>query len=706
MRRAALLFVCALTAFGFVVRANADMVAIPYGATWKYDATGTDLGTDWTTPFYTDYTWSYGPAPLGYGLPAIVTTVPYGPDSTNKYPTTYFRRAFNISVNPASIHGMSLGANYDDGFVVYVNGSEVARRSMPSGTITYDSLAIDHDSGVVEAIDLTAAIPYLSQGANYMAVELHQSSRSSPDLLWDAQLTYATTPSIVRGPYLQIGTPTSVSIRWRTNFATDSKVRYGTSVGSLSTTSQSGVLSIDHETTLTGLQPDTRYYYSVETSGTKLEGDDGGHSFLTAPTPGTKKPTRMWVIGDSGTGNAVATAVRDAFTTYTGSRDPDVWLMLGDNAYQQGSDDQYQAAVFNMYKSWLKRVVLWPTRGNHDNLFADPAPDYYDIFSMPTAGEAGGLASGTEAYYSFDYGDIHFICLDSEGSDRTPGGAMLTWLQSDLAATSRDWIIAFWHHPPYSKGSHDSDSPTDSEHKLIDMRENALPILEAGGVDLVLCGHSHGYERSMLLDGHYGYSNTLAPSMILDSGDGRPDGDGPYGKAHLGETPHEGTVYTVCGSSGGEPGGGTLDHPVMVMSRLDYGSMVIDVDGLRLDARFVDNHGAVLDSFRVVKGTALGVPHGDLSATRASLAPARPNPFEARATLAYSIPRRGAVRLSILDLSGRRVRTLVSGEQPAGAHELEWNGADERGLRLRAGVYFSRLEYEGRAVARKLILMK
>ena len=89
-----------------------------------------------------------------------------------------------------------------------------------------------------------------------------------------------------------------------------------------------------------------------------------------------------------------------------------------------------------------------------------------------------------------------------------------------------------------------------------------------------------------------------------------------------------------------------------------------------------------------------------------SLAAARPNPFGTEATLVYSTPRRGVVKLSIFDLGGRRVRTLVSGEQAAGSHQAVWNGRNERGQRLSAGVYFSVLEFQGASAARKLILMK
>ena len=115
-------------------------------------------------------------------------------------------------------------------------------------------------------------------------------------------------------------------------------------------------------------------------------------------------------------------------------------------------------------------------------------------------------------------------------SDRSPGGAMLAWLRADLAAASAPWIVAYWHHPPYTKGSHDSDA----EPQLAQMRERFLPVLEAHGVDLVLTGHSHAYERSFLIDGHYGPSDTLAPSMVLDGGDGRPGGDGAYEKPNVG----------------------------------------------------------------------------------------------------------------------------------------------------------------------------
>jgi hypothetical protein len=412
-----------------------------------------------------------------------------------------------------------------------------------------------------------------------------------------------------------MATPTSMVVRWRTNVPTDRRVRHGASPGGLTSVTDGAGIGTDHEVRLTGLSPDTRYYYSVGTAASPLAGD-ASYFFVTPPAAGTPRSTRIWVIGDAGTASSSQASVRNAYLAYTGVRATDLWLMLGDNAYPDGTDSQYQAAFFDMYPSLLRQSPVWPALGNHDARSADSTLQtgpYYDVFTLPTHAEAGGVASGTEAYYSFDYGNIHFIVLDSYDSDRSPSGPMLTWLRADLAATQRSWVVAYWHHPPYTKGSHDSDTET----QLIEMRTNVLPILEAAGVDLVLSGHSHSYERSFLIDGHYGVSPTFSAGMKKDGGSGREGETGAYRKPTIGPAPHQGAVYAVAGSSG-QSVGGALNHPVAFVSLATLGSMVIDVNGNRLDARFLDGAGVVRDSFTMIKGPTAPVAPSGLGATAVS----------------------------------------------------------------------------------------
>ena len=583
----------------------ADTTLVSGGSIWKYVDNGSNQGTAWRAASFNDSAWASGAAQLGYGDGDEATLLSFGPDANNKFITTYFRRAFNVA-DASVFTSLTLRVLRDDGAVVYLNGTEVWRTNMPTGAVSNTTPASVAIGGADETTFFQTNISpnLLVNGTNVLAVELHQANGTSTDISFDLQLIGSDTPAtplITRGPYLQTGTAASVIVRWRTDQPTDSRVRYGTSAASLTSNADNPALTTEHEVTVSGLSADTTYYYSIGTTAATLAGGDSNHFFATSPATGTTKPTRIWVLGDSGTANSNAQAVRDAYLNFAGATHTNLWLMLGDNAYNNGTDPEYQAAVFNMYPTMLRKSVLWPTIGNHDTAGSTNPPldlPYHQIFTLPTNAEAGGMASGTEDYYSFDYANIHFICLDSMTSDRSPSGAMMTWLQNDLASTLQPWVVAFWHHPPYTKGSHDSDT----EAQLIEMRQNALPILEAGGVDLVLTGHSHSYERSFLIDGHYGLSNTFTAAMKKDSGDGRVGGNGAYTKPSAGLAPHEGAVYAVAGSSG-QVSGGLLNHPAMFISLNSLGSMVLDVDSNRLDAKFLSSTGVVADQFTMIKGS-------------------------------------------------------------------------------------------------------
>ena len=352
-------------------------------------------------------------------------------------------------------------------------------------------------------------------------------------------------------------------------------------------------------------------HFAVGATNETFTGADSSTFFITPPMIGEPKPTRVWVVGDPGTRKPEERRVRDAYYKWTGDRHTDLWLMLGDNAYSSGKDDEYQGSVFKTFDAMLRKSALWPCLGNHDAGSANSPTQsgvYYDVFTLPTQGQCGGVMSGTEAYYSWDYANVHFVCLDSSDSDWSENGLMVQWLKRDLEANRQDWLVAFCHHPPYTKGNHDSDKDKDSDARMRKMREVVLPMLEEHGLDLMLNGHSHAYERSFLLDGVYGRSTNVNESVNFRSmRDGRGDGTGIYTKLSRGPAPHEGAVYVVAGSSG-QTSGGRLQHPVMCLSLNVLGSLVLDFNGQQLDATFIDDKAVVRDYFTILKDAGRVAP--------------------------------------------------------------------------------------------------
>ena len=589
-----------------------DIVTL--GATWSYLDDGTDQGTAWRESDFDDSGWDSGPAQLGFGEGDEETVITRGAT------TFYFRHDFNV--DSAEIVGLEVTLRRDDGAIVYLNGTEIVRSNMPAGEVDYQTFAPNADDDGQNLHEYILTAESLVDGDNVLAVEVHQVNATSSDLSFDlslAKILESENPQLVRGPYLQLGTPSSMIVRWRTDGFTDTKLSYGAAPDSLDTTIEIATLTHEHEVSITGLDSSTRYYYEIGNSETMLAGGDDDHFFKTSPPLGSTDPIRIWVIGDSGQcavdneGCREAMEVKDEYLEWTeanGNRPADIILMLGDNAYNDGTDTEYTRGLFEPFGEVLRNHVLWPVPGNHefgDSDSPSQSGPYYEAFTLPISAQAGGLASGTEAYYSFDYGNVHFAALDSHDTDRTApansttnicpengnAGAMYTWLCEDLAATTQDFVFAFWHHPPYTKGSHDSDA----EAQLFEMREKFVPVLEHHGTDLNLTGHSHSYERSALIDGHYGRSSTYrAATHAKDDSNGNPESGGYRKDAGA----NQGTIYSVVGSSSKTTG--TLEqHPIMKSFRHIEGSAVIDINGTQMDAYFIDKSGNVLDEYRLTK---------------------------------------------------------------------------------------------------------
>lgn len=424
--------------------------------------------------------------------------------------------------------------------------------------------------------------------------------------------------ALIRGPYLQAASDHGITVRWRTSTATRSRVLYGAMGEKTDIIVNDSALTTEHIVQLDGLQPHTRYYYKIADFTTLLQGDSSNY-FYTLPQPGKEGIYRIGVFGDCGNNSVNQRNVKKAVLNYLGEHYMDAWLLLGDNAYNSGTDAEYQLKFFNVYKDdLLKKYPVFPAPGNHDYNDKDfpgaiayaqrtHQTAYYSNFTMPTQGESGGVASNTQAFYSFDIGNIHFLSLDSYGKEDEQyrlydtAGPQVQWVKRDLEANrNKQWVIAYWHHPPYTMGSHNSDL----EAELVHIRENFIRILERYGVDMVLCGHSHDYERTRLMKGHYGMEATYsAASHNLSQSSGVYDGSEnscPYVK----DSSNQGTIYVLSGSAG-KLGGTQPGYPHDAMqyaNATDGGAAFLEVNGNRLDLKWICADGVIRDHFSIMKG--------------------------------------------------------------------------------------------------------
>jgi hypothetical protein len=184
------------------------------GANWKYNDTGQDLGTNWIQPAFDDSSWSNGPARLGYGDPATATTVGFGPQSNNKYVTTYFRCPFVVPWNMV-ITNLNLRVAQADGAVVWLNGQEIYRTNLPAGPIAFTNRALSTMSYYPRYNFYPTNVPVnLSAGTNWIAVEVHLASVANATMGFDMELIGTGYP--LPRPSLSIGLAgdNSIVLNW------------------------------------------------------------------------------------------------------------------------------------------------------------------------------------------------------------------------------------------------------------------------------------------------------------------------------------------------------------------------------------------------------------------------------------------------------------------------------------------------------------
>jgi hypothetical protein len=586
-----------------------------YATTWKYSNAATAPANDaqgdtWIETDYDDASWSSGSALLHVGESG-------GTDLTTLRTTTYFRKSFTVT-GVSGYSDFDINIVRDDGAVIYVNGVQVGTTNMPGGPYTFSTNASGSVQGggetTVNTINISSS--YFVEGTNYIAVEVHQASTNNSDMRFQLELLANAPPaiSITRGPYLQSGNQTALTFRWRTNTACDSKVDVGTSFGSYTISASDATSTTEHTVRVTGLSADTKYWYRIGSTTQSLEaGVD--NFFTTAPLSTPNRVLKFVAFGDCGRNSSTyqdqSLSNYQTFLTTNGIDAPDAWLLLGDNAYNAGTDLEYTNNFFGVYGSnLLKNHKLYPSPGNHDYANSSTNQDvhsncpYYSIFNLPTAAECGGVASGKEEFYSYDIGNVHFLALDAYGEESNlriydTTGAQAVWVKQDLAANTKKWTVAYWHHPPYTMGSHNSDS----EPELVNMRNNFIRILERYGVDMIINGHSHDYERSYLIKGHYGLESTFnSGTMAVSTSSAAYTSNVTCPYVYNSTPANHGTVYVVAGSTGASGGvQAGYPHNALPYSVNDGGVFYFEVDDNRLNAQMLRRDGTVFDKFTIMK---------------------------------------------------------------------------------------------------------
>jgi acid phosphatase type 7 len=286
-----------------------------------------------------------------------------------------------------------------------------------------------------------------------------------------------------RAPYLQEVGAHGATVVWTMESPEPAHVELTLPDGSLAATGLSTIEltrrlrgASQHYVRFEGLEPATLYCYSIVGDGAELLGRSG---FRTAPAPGSGQPVRFLAFGDSGTGSDDQRALRNQMFSVPF----DLAIHVGDVAYERGNLGQLEHYHFAVYDPLFRSLPHYPVAGNHDYRTDDAAP-FREVFHLPrNAGEGW-----EERWFSFDWGDVHFVGLDSE----CVGATQAEWLRADLLANALPWVVVYAHKPPYSSGHHGGSSR---------FRRWFSPILDEHGVQLVVAGHDHHYERTRPMGG-------------------------------------------------------------------------------------------------------------------------------------------------------------------------------------------------------------
>ena len=401
---------------------------------------------------------------------------------------------------------------------------------------------------------------------------------------WDMP-TAAGDSQLFRYPYLQTSHPTQMKIMWGTTESgnailyarnNDNNEIISKLVNKSEQINETGVSFYQYLVQLDDLSPDTEYTYDIVHNG---EAISRGVKIKTLPQL-TSDTVNVIVIGDSGMDGSEPVKLRDTIASKSVGEfiyPHDFIIGVGDIAYNGGTYAEFDSNFFgqlsgknggdtNKYpydgiarpeNSILSTRPFFASLGNHEyaNSKQTLPSGYLSSFDLPI--EASIPVEDRERYYSFDSGNAHFVILDTmkfsgnalEEID-TRLAEMLTWLSTDLSATTKNWKLVFFHHAVFSNGEHGTYGDIGENRS---MRQQMLTILQDNGVQLVMFGHDHMYQRSVPL-------KVNSEGRIIRNNDGSID-----------ET--DGITYTLTGHGGADFHGAIQPS---IYNSTDWNSQVSD----------------------------------------------------------------------------------------------------------------------------------
>jgi hypothetical protein len=375
-----------------------------------------------------------------------------------------------------------------------------------------------------------------------------------------------STIAVSRFPYVQNVRQDRASILWATFDSGFGQLKYSSDGVNFNvvtasrrpfnrTETQLAYDYVQYQADITGLSPNTDYLYSAVVDGQEVS-SAGEKRFRTAG-PG---PFKFVVLGDSGWDKPLTDA-QGLIAQYIAADRPSMVIHTGDLVYPLGSYDYYQRNYFNYYSATMSSVPFFPCPGNHDYDIPNAVP-YLAIHSVPTEGVP---AVDRGRYYSYDWGNVHFVSIDAhQALDRAVNnnGPMLRWLDNDLRSTRQFWRIVYFHYPPYATGSNTGDVQSQW------VRQYMVPIFETHGVQLVFSGHEHSYQRTVPVR----KSTTVAPGV--------------------------GTNYIVSGGGGAQLYG-VVNTPLFAFSRSAYHYVRAEVQGTQITIHSIRQDGVELENYTI-----------------------------------------------------------------------------------------------------------